>query len=170
MNGIERLRRRRTAVRTVAAAFLVAAGFPASATPSVPLSIRVSAQRTGSGSAQRDIGVTITNVSRAPVRLLPNLVRLYIEGDGAEYVPYPGPPIDPWGDTRMLAPGTTATLVFRDASDRRGIWRLPPGTYRVTAVYDVPKDLAPPESIAGQQPPWRGRLESPPETWVIKGT
>jgi hypothetical protein len=170
MNRLERLRRRRTAIRTVAAALLVAAGLPAGAAASAPLSIRVSAQRTGNGQTQRDIEVALANVSRAPVSVLPNLVRLRIVGAGAAYVPYPGPPIDPWGDAQMLAPGAAATLVFRDASDRRGVWRLPPGTYRVTAIYDVPKDLAPPESIAGQQPPWRGRLESPPETWVIGRT
>jgi len=168
MSSVERPSCRRAAARTFAAALLVAAGFAANAEVSVPLSIRISAQHAGSGQAQRDIGITITNVSRASVRLLPNLVRLHIEGTGAEYVPYPGPPIDPWGGTRMLAPGSTATIVFRDASDRRGIWRLPPGTYRVTAIYDVPQDLAPPESIAGLQPPWRGRLESPAETWVIR--
>ena len=167
MSRIERLRRRRAAVRTIAAAFLVAAGFPAHAAASAPLSIRVSAQGADGASAQRDIAVTIANVSDAPVRLLPNLVRLRIEGIGAEYVPYPGPPIDPWGGTRILAPGATATIVFRDASDKRGVWRLPPGTYRVTAIYDVPHDLAPPESLAGKEQPWRGRLESPAATWVI---
>ena len=154
-------------MQLIAAALLVAAGFPAHAAASAPLSIRVSAQGANRGSARRDIAVTITNVSGAPVRLLPNLVRLRIEGTGAEYVPYPGPPIDPWGGTRILAPGTTATIVFRDASDKRGVWRLPPGTYQVTAIYDVPHDLASPESINGKEQPWRGRLESPAETWVI---
>ena len=110
----------------------------------------------------RDISVMIANGGTTPVRVLPNQVRLRIEGIGAEYVPYPGPPIDPWDGVRELVPAATVTVVFIDTSDRRGVWRLQPGNYRITAVYDMPPDLAPPSTIVDGSRVWRGRLESSP--------
>ena len=99
--------------------------------------------------------------------VLPNMVRLRIEGAGAEYVPYPGPPIDPWAGASELAPGGTVTVEFRDTSDQRGIWRLPSGSHRITAIYEITTDLAPPQTIANPGRVWRGRLESLPVTMVI---
>jgi len=101
------------------------------------------------------------------VAVLPNMVRLRIEGAGAQYVPYPGPPIDPWEGASELAPGGAATVEFRDTSDKRGIWRLPPGSHRITAVYEVTADLAPPQTMANPGGVWRGRLESQPVTMII---
>jgi hypothetical protein len=82
----------------------------------------------------RDVLVTVANGGSAPVVMLPNMVRLRIEGAGAEYVPYPGPPVDPWAGAREMAPGATTTVEFRDTSDKRGLWRLPPGSHRIIAV------------------------------------
>ena len=115
----------------------------------------------------RDIAVTIANGGSAPVVVLPNMVRLRIEGAGAEYVPYPGPPIDPWAGASELVPGGTVTVEFRDTSDKRGIWRLPPGSHRIAALYEVTTDLAPPPTIANPGRVWRGRLESPPVTMIV---
>ena len=52
---------------------------------------------------------------------LPNLVRLRCEGERAEYLPYPGPPVDPRGGAHELVPGARMTVRFRDASDKRGV-------------------------------------------------
>lgn len=150
-----------------ALAFLVAAGTAATAAPPASLSLRVSAPATVDANKPRDISVTIANAGATPVLVLPNLVRLRVEGIGAEYVPYPGPPIDPWGGARELAPGATATVEFRNTSDRRGVWRLPPGSYRIIALYEVPPDLAPPPPITQPGQMWRGRLESPPAMMTV---
>lgn len=156
-------RDRRSFVQAVAvSALLVAADAAAGASPSAPLELRVSAPAALIASQSHDISVVITNIGTTRVRVLPNLVRLRIEGHGAQYVPYPGPPVDPWGDARELAPGETATVAFISASDRRGIWRLPPGNYQIIAVYDVPSDLAPPATIADPDRVWRGKLQSLP--------
>jgi hypothetical protein len=150
-----------------AVAFLVPAGSVATAAPPGPISLRVSGAAAVDTGRPRDLSVTIGNDGAVPVLVLPNLVRLRFEGIGAEYVPYPGPPIDPWGDTRELAPGATATVEFRNASDKRGVWRLPPARYRITALYEVPPDLAPPATIAEPGRVWRGRLESPPARMTV---
>jgi len=145
---------------------LVVAGIGAAAPP-VPLSLRASAPARVAVGDSRDIAVTIANDGSAPVVVLPNMVRLRIDGAGAEYVPYPGPPIDPWASASELAPGGTVTVEFRDTSDKRGIWRLPPGSHRITAVYEVTTYLAPPQTIADPGRVWRGRLESPPMMMII---
>jgi len=146
---------------------LAAAGIAAAVAPAVPLSLRVSAPGRVAVGESRDIAVTIANDGSAPVVVLPSMVRLRIEGAGAEYVPYPGPPVDTWAGASELAPGGTVTVEFRDASDKRGIWRLPPGSHRITAVYEVTTYLAPPQTIADPGRVWRGRLESPPMMMII---
>ena len=146
---------------------LVVAGIGAAAAPPVPLSLRISAPARVAVGESRDIAVTIANNGPTPVVVLPNMVRLRIEGAGAEYVPYPGPPIDPWASASEIAPGGTVTVEVRDASDKRGIWRLPPGSYLVATLYEVTTDLAPPQTIANPGRVWRGRLESSPVTMVI---
>lgn len=151
-----------------ASALLFVMGIAAEAAPPAPVSLRVLAPRAVSVNQPRDISVLITNGGATRVMVLPNMVRLRIEGIGAEYVPYPGPPIDPWDGARDLAPGATATILFPDTSDKRGVWRLPPGEYRITAVYEVPPDLSPPATIADPSQVWRGRLESPPATMTVK--
>jgi len=163
MTSGEANRDRRSVAQAIAAsALLLAAGAAAAASPPALLTLRVSAPASVKTNEPRDISVMIENGGTTPVLVLPNMVRLRIEGSGAEYVPYPGPPIDPWGGTRELAPGAIATVVFINASDKRGVWRLPPGNYRIIAVYDVPSDLAPPATIADPGRTWRGRLESLP--------
>lgn len=152
---------------TAALAFLVAAGAADAAAPPAPLSLSVSAPAAVATNKPRDISVTLANGGTTPVLMLPNMVRLRIEGIGAEYVPYPGPPIDPWGGACELAPGANATVEFRNASDKRGVWRLPPGNYRITALYEVPPDLAPPATIVEPSRVWRGRLESPPAMMTV---
>ena len=147
------------AAGTVVAA---AAGAAAAALPLAALTLRAVAPATVRADAPRDVSVVIENGGTTPVLVLPNMVRLRIEGAGAEYVPYPGPPVDPWGGASELAPGASATVAFVDASDKRGVWRLPPGNYRIVPVYDVPPDLAPPATIADPSRVWRGRLEGPP--------
>ena len=102
-----------------------------------------------------------------PVLVLPKMVRLRIEGSGAQYVPYPGPPIDRWGDARELAPGATVTVVLSNTSDKRGIWRLPRGDYRIIPLYDVPPDLVPPATIADRSPVWQGHLEGSPASMSV---
>ena len=159
-------RRRKLWPKFLAMAVVVATGVAATSPPA-PLTLRVSAPTRLHGNDARDISVTIANAGSEPVLVLPNSARLRIEGTGAQYVPYPGPPIDPWGGAHELAPGATATVVFRDTSDKRGVWRLPPGTYRITAIYEVPADLAPPASIANPGRTWRGRVESPPATMTV---
>jgi hypothetical protein len=115
----------------------------------------------------RDIVVTISNDGAGPVVVLPNAARLRIEGRAAQYVPYPGPAIDPWQGARQLAPGERMTVPFPDASDRRGIWKLPPGEYRVVATYEVPHDLAPPRELTGAGLVWRGRVESAAAPMIV---
>jgi hypothetical protein len=149
-------------------ALLVAAGAVAAASPPAPLALRVIVPATVSANEPRDISVMIANGGTATVLVLPNRVSLRIEGSGAQYVPYPGPPIDPWGDARELAPGATATVVFSNASDKRGIWRLPPGNYRIIPLYDVPPDLVRPATIADRSPVWRGHLEGSPALMNVK--
>jgi hypothetical protein len=146
---------------------LVVDGIGGAAAPPVPLSLRVSAPARVAVGESRDIGVTIANNGSAPVVVLPNMVRLRIDGAGAEFVPYPGPPVDPWVGASELAPGGTVKVEFRDTSDKRGTWRLPPGSYLVAALYEVTTDLAPPQTIANPGRVWRGRLESPPVTMII---
>jgi len=163
MNTGEANRDRRKFAQAIAAsALLVAAGAAAATSPPALLTLRVSAPASVKSNEPRDISVLIANGGTTPVLVLPNMVRLRIEGSGAEYVPYPGPPIDPWGGAHELAPGAIATVVFINASDKRGVWRLPPGNYRIIAIYDVPADLAPPATIADPRRFWRGRLESLP--------
>ena len=149
-------------VLLVAAAAGAVAAAGAAAPPLAALTLRAVAPATVRADAPRDISVVIENGGTTPVRVLPNMVRLRIEGAGAEYVPYPGPPVDPWGGARELAPGASAAVAFVDASDKRGVWRLPPGNYRIVPVYNVPPDLAPPATIADPSRVWRGRLEGPP--------
>ena len=151
-----------------ASALLVAASAAAAASPPAPLTLRVIAPAAVSANEPGDISVMVANGGTTPVLVLPNRVGLRIEGSGAQYVPYPGPPIDPWGDARELAPGATATVVFRNASDKRGIWRLPPGNYRIIPLYDVPPDLVPPATIADRSPVWRGHLEGSPALMSVK--
>ena len=143
-------------------------GSAAEAPPPTRVSLCVFAPRAVNVNEPRAISVMITNGGATRLMVLPNMVRLRIEGIGAEYVPYPGPPIDPWDGARDLAPGATATILFPDTSDKRGVWRLPPGEYRITALYEVPPDLAPPATIADPSRVWRSRLESPPPTVTVK--
>jgi len=159
--------RRKVAQAMAAAALLVAAGAAAAASPLAPLRLRAFAPATVSANEPRDISVTIENGGTTPVLVLPNMVRLRVEGVGAQYTPYPGPPIDPWGGAHELAPRATATVAFGNASDKRGVWRLPPGKYRIIPVYDVPADLAPPATIADRSRIWRGRLEGSPASMRV---
>ena len=151
------------------AALLLLAGACFAAQPGQPASpaLRVTAPATVSAAEPRDVSVTISNEGMSPMVTLPNLVRLRIEGARAEYVPYPGPPIDPWDGAAELAAGAIMTVHFRDASDKRGVWRLPPGEYRVIALYEVPPELAAPPTIAGPSRVWRGRVESPPASMTV---
>ena len=137
MNDCAVNRHRRLLWPGFVALVVVAVTGVAAASPITPLTLRVSAPAKVHGNDSRDISVTIANAGSEPVLVLPNSARLRIEGVGAEYVPYPGPPIDPWGGAHELAPGAAATVVFRDTSDKRGVWRLPPGIYRITAIYEV---------------------------------
>jgi hypothetical protein len=123
--------------------------------------LRVSAPPSLAAAGPRDLSVTVTNPGQGSIIVLPNLVRLQIDGAGAHYVPYPGPAIDPWAGATALAPGGSTTVVLRDTSDRRGVWRLPPGEYRANAVYDVPADLAPPPAFRQPERVWRGQVRSP---------
>jgi hypothetical protein len=157
----------RSAPAIAALALLGVAGPGAAAGPPVPLSLLLSAPARVAVGESRDIAVTFANGGSTPVAVLPNMVRLHIEGAGAQYVPYPGPPIDPWEGASELAPGGAVTVELRDTSDKRGIWRLPRGTHRITAVYEVTADLAPPQTMANPGEVWRGRLESQPVTMVI---
>jgi hypothetical protein len=159
--------RRHCAGAITALVLLVAAGTAVESAPLASLSLRVSAPANVDASGPRDISVTIANGGARPAVVLPNMVRLRIDGAGAEYVPYPGPPVDPWAGARELVSGATATVLFRNASDRRGVWRLPPGRYRIIARYDVPPDLAPPATIADPDRIWRGRMESPPAMMIV---
>ena len=161
--------RRISARAWVVLVLVTTAGMGATEAPSASLSIRVTVPARMNAGEPRDIAVTIGNGGATPVLVLPNMVRLRVEGIGAEYVPYPGPPIDPWGGAREMAPGATMTVEFRNASDRRGVWRLPPGNYRITALYEVPSDLTPLPSVANAGRIWRGRLESPPTPMVVNG-
>jgi hypothetical protein len=140
---------------------------PTAAEPPVPLSLHVVAPAMIAAKAPRDIAVRIANTGAALVIVLPKMVRLRIEGQRAEYVPYPSPPVNPWDGARELAPGASMTVEFPDTSDRRGVWRLPPGTYRVRAIYEIPPDLKSPESIADAARIWRDRLESAPVTMTV---
>jgi hypothetical protein len=168
MNLARAAQDRRMAVRAIAATLiLLSAGNAADATPPAPIVLSVSAPTSVKSGGSRDVSVTMTNVGTTPVLVLPNVLRLRIEGAGAEYVPYPGPPIDPWDGARELAPGLHATVLFRDTSDKRGIWRLPRGSFSITAVYEVTPDLAPPSRIAGAGRLWRGRVQSSPVTMVV---
>ena len=97
MNDCAVNRHRRLLWPGFVALVVVAATGVAAASPITPLTLRVSAPAKVHGNDSRDISVTIANAGREPVLVLPNSARLRIEGVGAEYVPYPGPPIDPWG-------------------------------------------------------------------------
>jgi hypothetical protein len=66
------------------------------APPAGPLSLRVSMASVLKPEDPRDVTVTFTNQSAQPLVVLPRLLRLQFEGSGAEYVPYPGPRLDPW--------------------------------------------------------------------------
>ena len=136
--------------------------------PPAPPVLRVLAPAAIRANEPRDISVTITNGGATPVVVLPNMVRLRIDGEHAQYVPYPGPPIDPWEGARELAEGASAAVLFRDASDKRGVWRLPPGDYRVRALYEVPPDLTPPAGLASPNRVWRGRVESEPVSMTVQ--
>jgi len=156
------------AIRSIAAWVVIfCAGIPAGATPAAPLVLSVSAPTAVKGSEARDVLATLTNIGTTPVLVLPNLVRLRIEGPGTGYVPYPGPPVDPWGGAHELAPGLHATVVFRDTSDKRGVWRLPRGGFSITAVYEVTPDLVPPSRFLDPARLWRGRLESSPVKMTV---
>jgi hypothetical protein len=48
------------------------------------------------------------------------------------------------------------------------VWRLPPGNYRITAIYEVPHDLASPASIADSARVWRGQWASAPAMMTVK--
>jgi hypothetical protein len=133
-----------------------------------PPDLRVQAPATVHANEPRDIAVTISNPGVTPMVALPSMIRLHIEGERAEYVPYPGPPIDPWEGVHELAAGASTVVVFRDTSDKRGVWRLPPGDYRIKALYEVPPELAPPLAIANPQRVWRGRVESPPASMTVR--
>jgi len=129
--------------------------------------LQVSALARAGHGESRDIVVDIRNGDTVPILILPNLVRLRIEGARAEYVPRPGPPVDPWQGALQLAPDAGARLRFADASDKSGVWRLPPGDYRIVAVYEVPRDLLPASAIAGPGRLWRGRIESPSAAMTV---
>jgi len=152
------------------AVLLGALALTAQAPPVAPAApaVRVQVPATLRAGAPREARAMLVNESPAPVVVLPSQVRLRIEGPGAEYVPYPGPPIDPWGGARELAPGAVATVEFPDLSDRRGVWRLPPGTYRVVATYDVPQALAAPSTLEHPARVWRGHVESAPATLRVE--
>jgi hypothetical protein len=60
---------------------------------------------------------------------------LHVEGEGALYVPNPGPVIPPW-PIRRLGPGELLRHAFmKGLGDGHGWWRLANGTYEVQAVY-----------------------------------
>lgn len=148
--------------------FMLAVGTAFAADSAAPLALDLIVPPVVVADVPRDIAVRVTNKSTAPLLVLPNMLRLRIEGRRAEYVPHPGPPVDPWGGARELAPGATMRVDFPDTSDKRGVWRLPPGNYRVRAVYEVPRDLKPPASVADPAQVWRGRLESAPALMTIQ--
>lgn len=158
---------RRSLLLLVAALSFTAIAVAADAESRPPPELRVSAPSRVAAGAPRDISVAFINPGGTAIVVLPNLLRLHIDDAGAQYLPYPGPAIDPWGGATELAPGGSTALVFRDASDRRGIWRLPPGEYRVSAVYDVPADLAAPRSLIQPDRVWRGQVRSPPVVMTV---
>jgi hypothetical protein len=65
------------------------------------------------------------------------------------------------GGALNLAAGNSEAIILRGTSDGKGFWRLPPGRYRVAAIYEVPDGLAPTSNTAPAGVVWRGRLESP---------
>jgi hypothetical protein len=132
----------------------------------------VLSKRRGSRTASKcqDGLATVHQQSRRGSPWLPNLVRLHIEGVGAEYMPYRGPAIDSWTGTTELAPGKSTTVVFRDAADKRGVWRLPPGDYRISARYHVPPELAAPPTVSHRERVWRGMVRSAPVAMTVLGS
>jgi hypothetical protein len=59
------------------------------------------------------------------------------------------------------------SVVFLDASDRSGVWRLLPGDYRVSAPYDVPADLVAPQVFGRHEPVWQGQVRSPQAVMTV---
>ncbi len=142
-------------------------GAAPAAPPPATLTLRAHAPATVSGTASRDISVTVARAAEARIGG-DALVRRHWQPALRSARPAAHPPLrrrHPWDGARELAPGATSTVVFSDASDKRGVWRLPPGRYRVVPVYDVPVDLAPPAVITDPGRVWRGHLEGSP-VWM----
>jgi len=123
--------------------------------------------RTQQGSFK--VRVIFNNINKEPLLVLPEFIAMHYEALGkgkASYTPYPGPPTNPYRDVRQVAPGKIEVIAVAGLRDTRGMWRLEPGSYRLTVRYAVPGNLI--ESAAPRPanlPPgriWAGTLDSVP--------
>ena len=116
-----------------------------------------------------NLSVTFQNTSDKQFIVFPVYVRrnyTSLDGKKAEYIPYPGPAINPWPTAIVLNGGEVKTANFKGMQNGDGIWTLEPGQYELGAILTIA-----PEAIFGVVPDkykgmdiWRGSIE----TGVIK--
>jgi hypothetical protein len=114
------------------------------------------------------LSVTFRNHGDSPLVILPVAIhRKYTALDAAKarYSPFPGPPIPPWRNAFLLAPGQTHVVELPGHRDADGIWILEPGRYELAVRIEVSPDQA--DSAARHlvnfaAPVWRGTLLSAP--------
>ena len=114
--------------------------------------------------------VVFENVGDTPTAILPPSMRRHYRALGAgraTYIPYPGPPIYPWGGAFALRPGETRTVTLAGMRDGDGHWTLEPGAYELSVRYVVDEGVAGPSvpiearRELGGAPIWVGALETP---------
>ena len=112
------------------------------------------------------LSIFFQNLGKEKIIILPESTRRIYQGKGqgvAKYVPFPGPPIYPWGGAFLLLPGQKNEIKYVGMRDRDGIWVLEPGTYNLSMQFIVPQDLA---GGYGREFPnskdqvWIGRIET----------
>ena len=112
------------------------------------------------------LSIFFQNLGKEKIIILPESTRRIYQGKGqgvAKYVPFPGPPIYPWGGAFLLLPGQKNEIKYVGMRDRDGIWVLEPGTYNLSMQFIVPQDLAVGygrEFPNSKDQVWIGRIET----------
>ena len=92
-----------------------------------------------------EFSVIVQNRGDFPLVVLPHAIRRdysALDSGSVEYLPYPGPPMPPWGGAFSLQPGQTRTLTFIGMRDGDGSWNIEAGRYELRMILSVSSDIA----------------------------
>ena len=114
------------------------------------------------------LSIEIQNMSGETCVVFPAYLRrnfLPIEGQGAQFVAYPGPVINPWPTALLLNAGERKTVTLSGVEKQgEGVWKLERGSYNLSVSLHVAPTstfgVENPGEEFRNKPVWRGSVES----------